>query len=77
MSSSVAHDCTPPIVRVEEALREIGILLIALSPLDVAFGPERGDASSNLLIFFVAGATLFSVALLLERRRRDVPTSHQ
>jgi hypothetical protein len=73
----VDHDVKPPLVRIEEALREIAVLLVALSPLDVAFGPERAGAMSNLLIFLGAGATLFGAVLLAERRRHNVSTSHK
>ena len=65
-------DAKPPIERIEEALREIGVLLVALAPLDAAFDSAPGSTLTDLLLFLTAGATLFVIALLLERRRRDV-----
>ena len=54
--------------RVEEALREIGVLLVALSPLDATVR-ATGTPRHTLLYLFIAGVVLFVVAVLLERRR--------
>ena len=55
--------------RVEEALREIGVLLITLAPLDlVIVTPTQRPA---LLIFFCFGVFLLAGAMVLERRRTD------
>jgi hypothetical protein len=56
--------------RIEDAMREIGVLLIAFCPLDAAL-IENPDRSLRFLLFFLAaGASLFTGALVLERRRR-------
>jgi len=55
-------------VRIEEAIREIGTLLVALAPLDAAFDDRVGDGLIKLLIFVTTGGTLFLFALWLERR---------
>jgi hypothetical protein len=68
----VSEDIKTPVVRIEEAVREIGVLLMALAPLDSAFSPNFATAVPMLLLFVALGATLFSYALWLERRRRDV-----
>lgn len=56
--------------RVEDAMREIGTLLIAFTPLDVSLTetPHRG----TLLIFLVLGLSFLTGALLLERSRTRV-----
>ena len=65
---SLPADIKRPLERIEEAVREIGVLLIALAPLDMAFsGNDVG--LSRLLIFLGLGATLFVMSLALERRR--------
>jgi len=69
MSVADSPDYKSARVRIEDAIREIGVLLIALAPLDAAFA-ERG-ALSKLLIFLLIGGTLFSIALWLERTHAD------
>jgi len=54
--------------RIEEAMREIGVLLIAFAPLDTAFAGGR-PAVGWALLFFLAGLFLFGVALRMERSR--------
>ena len=54
--------------RVEEAAREIGVLLIAFAPLDLAFSDARARYSAAVL-FFTIGVLLFVTAIWLERRR--------
>lgn len=55
--------------RIEEALREIAVLFVALAPLDVALGGGDPHAFTYGLIFEIGGVILFIVALHLERRR--------
>jgi hypothetical protein len=54
--------------RIEDAIREVGTLLVALAPLDMAFGADRAHALRYGLIFEVIGVSLFLFALFLERR---------
>ncbi len=68
----MSDDTRPPIVRIEEALREIGILFLALAPLDATFSQGFGTEVPSLLIFCAIGATLFFYSLRLERRRQSV-----
>jgi hypothetical protein len=54
--------------RVEDAMREVGTLVMAFAPLDAAFAD--GDARvSRLLLFGAYGLLLFVGSLWLERRR--------
>lgn len=55
--------------RIEDALREIGTLLMTFAPLDAAINPA--ESGIRLLIFFVVGVIVFVLALRLERRRLD------
>jgi hypothetical protein len=55
--------------RIEEALREIGVLIVALTPLDAAFTPENRDLRQRALSFVLIGILFFVAALLMERRR--------
>lgn len=59
--------------RLEEAMREVGVLLIAFSPLDFALNRHRRGDVNALLIFFCLGTSLFTGALVSERRRADPP----
>ena len=56
--------------RLEEAIREIAILFIALSPLDMSVNAENPRALRWLVILLGVGVTLFMSALALERMRR-------
>ena len=58
--------------RVEEALREISVLFIALAPLDVFLGEDPAHAAANGFAFMTVGFSLFVVALYVERRRLNV-----
>jgi hypothetical protein len=63
---------TPPrraLERVEDAIRESGTLIVALTPLDAAFAPNQEDRVFTGLILLTLGVVLFVVALHLERRR--------
>jgi hypothetical protein len=53
--------------RIEDALREIGTLLMTFAPLDAAINP--GESGARLLIFFFIGLIVFVLALRLERSR--------
>ena len=55
--------------RVEEAMREIGVLLTVLSPLDVVVDSTR-KSLYPLLSFTVFGIVFFGVAVAMERRRK-------
>ena len=54
--------------RLEEAGREIGVLLIAFAPLDLAFAGGAGRIGFAAL-FFLIGTLCFIGALQIERRR--------
>jgi len=61
---------TPPVSqreRIEDALREIGTLLMTFAPLDAAINPS--ESGGRLLIFFLIGLIVFLLALRLERSR--------
>jgi len=54
--------------RVEDAMREVGTLVMAFAPLDATFA--EGDARvGRLLLFGAYGLLLFVGSLWLERRR--------
>ena len=54
--------------RVEDAMREVGTLLIAFAPLDAALSDNR--TVIRLLLYFLAiGVGLFAGSLWLERKR--------
>lgn len=55
--------------RIEDAMREVGVLLIAFAPLDVALNRHAGGDLSYLLLFLGLGMSLFVGSLILERRR--------
>jgi hypothetical protein len=59
------------IERVEEGLREIAVLFIALAPLDVFLGEHRVNAVRNGLIFVAGGIILFVIAVRIERKRSN------
>ena len=54
--------------RVEDAMREVGTLLITFAPLDAALAQDSGVARA-FLFFLVMGVALFAGSLWLERRR--------
>ena len=58
--------------RIEDAMREVGTLLIAFAPLDAALSERREHVAVFLLLFLGLGALLFVAALVLERRRNRV-----
>ena len=55
--------------RIEEIVREIGVLLLAFTPLDAAFGSDRPDRDSLVLRFFCSGLALVMAALIAEAWR--------
>ena len=57
--------------RLEDAMREVGTLLIAFAPLDAALA-ERSEKTGLLLLFMIVGVLLFIVSVLIERRRSRV-----
>jgi hypothetical protein len=54
--------------RVEDAMREVGTLLITFAPLDAALAEGSGMAG-KFLSFVIVGVALFAGSLWLERRR--------
>ena len=59
-------------LRIVEAMREIGILLMAFSPLDVALGSKPLAESARILAaFLLVGLVLFVLSLLGERSLND------
>ena len=59
-----------PRERIEEGLREVGVLLIAFSPLDAVM-QQRDEAPLRAMMGFpTVGLTLFIVAVVHESRRR-------
>jgi len=58
---------SPRVVQhVADALREIGVLLIAFAPLDIALSSGQRSPGLYLLIFSVAGLSLFVAGVALE-----------
>jgi hypothetical protein len=57
--------------RLEDAMREVGTLLIAFAPLDAALA-ERPGSTGLLLLFLAFGVLLFIGSLLIERRQSRV-----
>ncbi|MDD5304148.1 MAG: hypothetical protein PHS14_13690 [Elusimicrobia bacterium] len=55
--------------RIEDGQREVGVLLIAFAPLDVALNRHSPGNFNYLLLFLGLGAFLFVGALIQERRR--------
>ena len=56
-------------LRIIEAMREIGVFLMAFSPLDVALGSKPLAESARVLAgFLLAGIVLFSLSVRDERR---------
>lgn len=53
-------------------MREVGTLLIAFAPLDVALSEGRIPAFWFLLLFLGLGVSLFAGAIALERKRHRV-----
>ena len=58
--------------RIEDAMREVGTLLIAFAPLDAGLSERKEHIVGFLLLFLGLGALLFVGALVLERRRSHV-----
>jgi hypothetical protein len=59
-------------LRILEASREIGVLIVALAPLDVAFtGQGVRKQWLTLMAFLVAGSLAFMYSVWGERRIHD------
>ena len=58
--------------RVEDAMREVGTLLIAFAPLDAALAESRSVDRVLLFFFLLLGVVLFVASLWLERRTSRV-----
>ncbi len=54
--------------RIEEALREIAVLFIALAPLDAALGAHSSEVFAVGLIFVGIGVILFAATLFMESK---------
>ena len=59
----------PVFERIEDAMREIGVLILALTPLDATFTPELDYRRRSVLLLLIAGTSFFVGALLMEQRR--------
>ena len=57
--------------RIEEAVREVATLFIALAPLDVILGGGATHGYRDGLIFIAIGVFLFIVVLITEDRRSN------
>jgi hypothetical protein len=55
--------------RIEDALREIGTLLIALAPVDGVFSSDSPDTPRKILLIAGIGIIMFVLAIILERGR--------
>ncbi|MCM2304578.1 MAG: hypothetical protein NDJ72_07735, partial [Elusimicrobia bacterium] len=55
--------------RLEDGMREIGILLVAFAPLDISLNHREGENLVFLALFFGLGMTTFLGALVIERHR--------
>ena len=55
--------------RIEQGMREVGILLITFGPLDVALAHGDRTATRYLLFFLALGLALFVTAIVAEQRR--------
>ena len=55
----------------QEAMREIGVLLLAFTPLDAVAWRDTPDQDSLLLRFLLAGALLLGTATVSAVRRAD------
>jgi hypothetical protein len=49
-----------------EAVREIGTLLVAFTPLDAVFAPAPSGALGTVLLFVLFGLLLFLIGLRME-----------
>ena len=58
--------------RLENLFREVGTLLIALTPLDAVLWGDRPERGRLVLIFVIAGILLFELAVFSEHRRTHV-----
>ena len=56
--------------RIEEAARQIGVLLIAFAPLDAAVNAAQGQKLGSLLYFVALGVGLFTVGIWMELVRK-------
>jgi cyanate permease len=55
--------------RFEDILREVGTLLVAFAPLDVALTAEKTKSWSSMLLFLSLGLLFLTIALVAEQRR--------
>ena len=57
-----------PRERIEEAMREVGVLLMAFAPLDGLLQPRELIPWPRLSFFLSLGIFLFALAIVFERR---------
>jgi hypothetical protein len=57
--------------RIEEGVREIGMLTVALAPLDAAFAANPRDRIPATLLLLAYGIVFFVAAVILEERRTN------
>jgi hypothetical protein len=55
--------------RFEDVLREVGTLLIAFAPLDVALDAQKTKNWWTMLLFLSLGLFFLAIALIAEQRR--------
>lgn len=55
--------------RLEEAMREIGVLLLAFTPLDATLNRAPGQPRGAILFFVALGLCFLGTAILMEHRR--------
>jgi len=61
--------------RIEDAVREVGVLLMAFAPLDAVLAEP--NARPRLLLFLLLGVMLFLLAVMLEQRRTHGRRRHR
>ena len=69
---SMANLSLPPTAfeRIDDLIREIGTLIVALTPLDLGFSTEVEGKILTALLLSQLGLFLFGVALVIEHRRK-------
>jgi hypothetical protein len=56
-------------LRIEEALREMGLLFMTFAPLDGAINADRPTVGFWALTFLALGVIVFMIGVTIERRR--------
>ena len=55
--------------RIEDLIREMGTLILALTPIDLVFSSDIAARLLSALLLSLLGILLFAVALVVEQRR--------